>query len=135
MPTKKKSHEGEADAPADTPPQRPTGASEHAVIAPEGVTEPTKTYQGDGVTPIPPGEGPPVPKVASSDAGEMFQGFFNLTGKTFHGREITDLSTFIPTPVTKEGVYNVFRSHHPDAIEDGFTFEVATPPGAPPPAE
>src|SRR5215472_18144525 len=94
MPTKKKSHEGEADAPADTPPQRPTGASEDAVIAPEGVTEPTKVYLGDGVTPVPPGEAPtPKPKTSAA-AGELFQGFFNLTGNTFHGKEITDLNTF-----------------------------------------
>jgi len=132
MPTKKKSHEGEADAPADTPPQRPTGVSEDAVIAPEGVTEPTKVYLGDGVTPVPPGEAPtPKPKTSAA-AGELFQGFFNLTGNTFHGKEITDLNTFIPTPITKEGIYNVFRSHHPDAIEEGFSFEVANP--TPPPA-
>jgi len=151
MPTKKKSTESASDpedgeqnatesgesestanysgSPAEgqPPPEKPKNASEDAVVSDVGVTEPTKVYKGDGLTTY---TGAP-PKNVEPSGDETFSGNFKLTGKTFHGKEITNVVN-VPSAVTKEGLFNIFRAHNPDAIPDGFTYEEITPPEPPP---
>jgi hypothetical protein len=133
MPTKKKSDEGGEDSPelsgysgspaeGATPPERPKSASEDAVVSDVGVTEPTQVFKGDGLTQFG-AESEPSTK-ASGD--EVVVGNFVCTGKTFHGQERT-MTINIPSPVTAEGVFHAFRSHYPDAIQEGFSFAPPQP--------
>ena len=137
MPTKKKSTGDNPDNPELTgysgspeegqpPPKRPESASEDAVVSDVGVTEPTKVYKGDGLTAY-----SAEPRVGEDNEDQTFTGNYKLTGKTFHGKTITN-AVNVPSAVTKEGLFNIFKAHNPDAIEEGFAYEEIKPPPPPP---
>jgi hypothetical protein len=96
------------------PPKRPKSASDAATLSDVGVTEPSQVSSNPGSK-----EGP-------SDA-PTFQGRFKLKGATYHAWNRA-IEVDIPGPVTEEGLFNVFKVHFPDAIQDGFTYEDITPP-------
>ena len=106
--------------------EKPADAPENAVASPLGITLPTKTFKGDGVTPSETGQTEPAVKESSGD--ELLTGTYVLKGKTFHGQEVTDTVILPEVGVTKQGVFHTFLAHYPDGIQDGFSFEKQEPP-------
>src|SRR4030095_6081639 len=96
--------EGEGEAPSYS-----TNLPEGSVISPIGVTRPPE-----------PGILDPYRKTRSKD--EQLAGKILIKGKTHHGycyQRIVD----ILQPRTAKGMFQVFKAHFPDAVEEDFSAE------------
>jgi hypothetical protein len=99
--------EGEGEAPAYS-----TKLPEGSVISPVGVTRPPE-----------PGILDPYRKTRSKD--EQLAGKILIKGKTHHGycyQRIVD----ILQPRTAKGMFQVFKAHFPDAVEEDFSAEAVS---------
>jgi len=91
---------------------RPKGLPEDVVVSPAGVTKPPEVIVSD-----------PYRKEETKD--EKLYGKVLMKGKTFRGYEYEQIIE-LTMAQTKEGAFNTFRGHHPDAVPEGFSAKMVS---------
>ena len=112
-----KKHEADAPGPAGPVFPLPEGKVTTKDEDPEG----TVIGEGGSITrPTVVTISPPSHKEGNKE--ERFAGKIKLSGKTARGYD-QEIIVDVPQALTKDGLFHVFRSHYPDADQDGFSFE------------